>query len=170
MHIVFNSMALWNVGKAIEQQLHNSYVALVFFFSAFLGSVFSQMIGFGERSIGASGGIIGMIGFLAVAAYTYKEFFPRSYFKMLLQNLALIAFIGIVGFAIIDNAAHLGGLIGGVGLGFLLLKKKGIYPSEPNKFIETLSFICLAAIVFVALFCVWVLLTLPFSIVGFVLP
>lgn len=99
-----------------------------------------------------------MIGFLAVAAYVYKEFFPRSYFRMLLQNIALIAFIGIVGFAVIDNAAHLGGLLGGIGLGFLLLNKKSRFPEDPSNFVKALGVVCLGAIVLVALFTVWIII------------
>jgi membrane associated rhomboid family serine protease len=158
VHLIFNSMALWNVGRAIEQQLSNTYVSIVFFFSALLGAVFSQVLSFNSNSIGASGGIIGMIGFLAVAAYIYKEFFPRSYFKVLLQNIGLIAVIGIVGFAVIDNAAHLGGLFGGIGLGFLLLNKKSRFPDEPSDFVKALGVVCLGAIVLVALFAVWIII------------
>lgn len=98
-----------------------------------------------------------MIGFLAVSAYIYKEIFPREYFKALLQNIGLMVLIGIVGFAVIDNAAHAGGLLCGTGLGFLLLKKKGAYPVEPSNAIKIFSVACLVAIVLTAVFCIWVL-------------
>lgn len=160
LHIFINGMALWNIGRAIEGQLNNAYISIVFFLSALCGSVLSQAFYFRPDvpSIGASGGIIGMIGFLASAAYIYKEIFPREYFKAIIQNVVLIIFIGIVGFAVIDNAAHLGGLLCGAGLGFLLLKKKGAYPEEPSGAINLLSIACLAAIILTALGTIWILL------------
>jgi len=157
IHIMFNGMALWNIGRTIEQHLHNSYVALVFFISGFCGSVFSQFLSSSQASIGASGGILGMIGFLAVGAYIYKEIFPREYFKSLLQNIGLIVIIGIVGYSVIDNYAHAGGLFCGVGLGFLLLKRKASFPKQPSSVIEVLSLASLAGIVLTALICIFVL-------------
>lgn len=160
IHILLNGMALWNIGRAIEEQLDSSYLAIVFFLSAICGSLLSQALYFHPNapSIGSSGGILGMLGFLASSAYIYKEIFPRQYFKALIQNIALIGLIGVVGFAVIDNAAHAGGLFCGVGLGFLLLKKKGVYPAKPSGVIEFLSLLCLALTVATALCTIWILI------------
>lgn len=159
IHIFLNGMALWNIGRAIEEQLDSSYLAIVFFLSAICGSLLSQAFYFHPKapSIGASGGIMGLIGFLAASAYIYKEIFPREYFRALIQNIALIALIGVVGYSVIDNAAHAGGLFCGVGLGFLLLKKKGTYPAKPSGAIEVLSLACLAFVVAISLVCIWIL-------------
>lgn len=59
-HIFLNGMALWNIGRAIEEQLDSSYISIVFFLSAICGSILSQAFYFRPEvpSIGASGGIM----------------------------------------------------------------------------------------------------------------
>lgn len=66
---------------------------------------------------------MGLIGFLAVLGYRRKEKLPREFFRSIVIDLCLVGVIGLVGFTIIDNAAHLGGLIAGAICGAVMIKR-----------------------------------------------
>jgi membrane associated rhomboid family serine protease len=123
MHIWMNGQALIGLGRMIESLTHRAYLAIVFLPSAVCGSIFSLVLMPNSTSVGASGGLMGLVGFLAVLGYSRKEILPSGFFKSILINICFIGVIGFVGFAIIDNAAHLGGLVAGVVCGVVLIKK-----------------------------------------------
>lgn len=64
---------------------------------------------------------MGLIGFLVIVGWRHKTSVPANFFQNLLLNLALIAVVGFIGRSFIDNAGHLGGLLGGLALGFWLI-------------------------------------------------
>src|SRR5205085_6586154 len=80
---------------------------------------------FGHRgvvSVGASGAIFGAVGALIVILVVRRRALPESWRRSLLYNLlALVALELVIDWRVplIDNAAHLGGLAGGVLLGLL---------------------------------------------------
>ena len=72
-------------------------------------------------SVGASGAIFGLIGALAVFLYRNRQIFGERG-RRNLQNVIIIAAINFL-FGLrggIDNWAHLGGLIGGLILGWFM--------------------------------------------------
>ena len=86
------------------------------------GSLLTYVLGGPNPSVGASGAIFGLIG--AEIAFFYlhrKTFGPHG--QQQLRNLLMVAGINLVlGFSIaqINNLAHIGGLVFGAALGFLL--------------------------------------------------
>lgn len=123
MHIWMNGHALVGFGRMIESLTNRAYLTIVFLPSALCGSVFSLLLMPNTTSVGASGGLMGLVGFLAVLGYRRKEILPSGFFKSILINICFMGVIGLVGFAIIDNAAHLGGLLAGVVCGLIFIKK-----------------------------------------------
>jgi membrane associated rhomboid family serine protease len=123
MHIWMNGQALVGLGRMIESLTNRAYLTIVFLPSAVCGSVFSLLLMPNTTSVGASGGLMGLVGFLAVLGYQRKEILPSGFFKSILINICFMGVIGLVGFAIIDNAAHLGGLLAGVVCGLIFIKK-----------------------------------------------
>ena len=65
---------------------------------------------------------MGLLGFMTVAAFVAREKYPPKYLRRLIESICFIALFGVVGFAFIDNAAHLGGLCGGVVTGWIFLR------------------------------------------------
>jgi hypothetical protein len=66
---------------------------------------------------------------------------------------------GLVGFAIIDNAAHFGGLIAGVVCGVVLIKKAdGVVLAEVSKLVRGLGLASLIAIAAISFFSVVMIL------------
>ncbi len=65
---------------------------------------------------------MGLVGFVTAAVYFDRTRYPSKYFRRMIEVIVFTAVLGLVGFAFIDNAAHLGGLVAGLVLGWLLSK------------------------------------------------
>jgi membrane associated rhomboid family serine protease len=122
-HFWMNSLALLEFARVTEQTLHRAFVPLIFLPSAICGSVFSLFLYPNTTSVGSSGGLMGLLGFLTVAAYLDREKYPPKFFKLLIEGIIFVAILGVVGFAFVDNAAHLGGILGGLVLGWIFLRR-----------------------------------------------
>ena len=123
LHIYFNSQAFLGFGGMIEILANRAHVGLVFLLSVLGGSLLSLVMLPESASVGASGGIMGLVGYLAVYGYRRKRHLPPDFLKNMLINVSFIAGFGIVAWNIVDNWGHLGGfLIGGV-YGFIQVPK-----------------------------------------------
>lgn len=121
LHLLLNAMSLFVLGKVIEILTSRHQLAFVFLAAALTGSVFSLFL-LEETSVGASGGIMGFIGFLFILGYRRSAFMPTNYAKSLAVSILITAGMGVAGATFIDNAAHLGGLIAGLVCGLLWIK------------------------------------------------
>jgi membrane associated rhomboid family serine protease len=119
VHLAFNMWALWIVGPLVERW-YGPIRFLVFYLAcAATGSVASFVFGGSGPSVGASGAIFGMFGLLASAAWIHKP--VDRYARGIAGQIGILIVINLAfGFAsagTIDNAAHIGGLLGGLWLG-----------------------------------------------------
>lgn len=130
-HLIFNGLALWVLGGLVERYTHRSYVPLVFLLTALAGGAASML---SERpSAGASGGIMGLMGFALVLSYKRRSLLPRRLSRDLLANIAWVAVMGLVAFQYIGNSAHAASLVSGALLGLLLIPGGGRTPHwEPG--------------------------------------
>ena len=94
------------------------HVPIVFVLAAWIGGEASVWFLPGKPSLGASGGLLGMLGFLLVFEWMHRALVPESSRRRLLAGLVLTAAIGLVGFNFIDNGAHGGGLLAGMAYAF----------------------------------------------------
>jgi membrane associated rhomboid family serine protease len=124
LHFLFNFMALLAVGRLVEMHGHPLYVPAVFLVSALCASASSFLFSAAPISVGASGGIMGLIGFLAVIGIRRRHVVPRGFLKSIAMSIALTAATGLVAYHFIDNAAHAGGLLGGVLLGLVYIGRR----------------------------------------------
>lgn len=140
LHIFFNAFALFIIGRTAIRITGFSYFALVFLFSAILGSLFSLYLMPLGTSVGASGGIMGLIGFILVISIKFKDEIPRNIIKSMIQAIILVGLLGISASKIIDNAAHLGGLVGGILAGLVLIRNTNKrIPYKPTIFVKMLG-------------------------------
>jgi rhomboid protease GluP len=118
MHLVFNAYALFNLGAEVEKLLgHARFVSL--YLLAGVGGVTLSYVGNPAIAAGASGAIFGLIGALMAYLLIYRKRFGERGRRQL-RSIVTIAGINLVlGLSPgIDNLAHVGGLLVGLGLGW----------------------------------------------------
>jgi membrane associated rhomboid family serine protease len=132
IHLAFNCYALYVLGRLIETLSNRAHLAIVFLLSAIGGNILSLIFMPSDvPSVGASGGIIGFLGYLAVYGYRRREILSSSFLKNMLFNIGFIALYGYALRDSIDNFAHLGGLLTGAIYGFFQIS--GNVYEDPRK-------------------------------------
>ncbi len=119
LHAGMNSYALYSFGRLIELLSNRAHVAIVFILSAIGGGILSLVFLPDATSVGASGGIVGLLSYLAVYAFRRRQFISPEFRRSLLVNIGFILIFGLVLFNKIDNYGHIGGLITGAIYGFV---------------------------------------------------
>ena len=111
-HLIFNMYALWIIGTQLESFIGRWRYLVVYLFSAITGSLLSVIVTPDAVSVGASGAIFGLLGALLYFGYHYRVYLGTVIKS---QIIPLIVINLLLGFMVpgIDNAAHIGGLIGG---------------------------------------------------------
>ncbi len=113
LHVVMNSYAFYSFGRLVEMLSNRAHLVLVFLLAAIGGGVLSLIFLPEGSSVGASGGILGVVGYLAVYAFKRRQFISSEFRKSLLINIGFILVFGLVLYQLIDNFAHIGGLATG---------------------------------------------------------
>lgn len=112
IHLAVNMYSLHLIGNQIENYFGKTKYLIIYLGSAIVGSLLSVVLT-DSVSAGASGAIFGLLGSLLYFGYHY-----RLYLGSVLKDriIPIIIFNLVLGFMIsgIDNAAHIGGLIGGI--------------------------------------------------------
>lgn len=134
VHFLMNAAALLYLGKRLEVFARWPHVPLVFLFSACVGGEASARF-VAATSIGASGGLMGWLGFLLVFESLHGRLVPRRARRRLLAGVLLTGLIGMIGYRFIDNAAHLGGLLAGMLYAGIVFPKS----ASPNRPKSTLT-------------------------------
>lgn len=98
---------------------NRAHLAIVFLLSAIGGGVLSLIFMPHDTSVGASGGIVGLIGYLLVYAFRRRQFISPEFRKNLLINIGFILIYGLVLYKVIDNFGHIGGFITGAVYGLI---------------------------------------------------
>ena len=152
LHFGFNVMGILALGRFLEAFAHRAYVPLVFLLTALAASTASVMAGLSDASVGASGGVLGLFGFLAVMARIRRDMLPPGFGRAILADIAVITVMGVLGAGYVDNAAHAGGFVSGAALGWLMIPRGGRTPYwEPSPAIRVLGTVALAILVLGAL-------------------
>ncbi|HET6764123.1 MAG TPA: rhomboid family intramembrane serine protease, partial [Longimicrobiaceae bacterium] len=120
LHFALNFGALLWLGQLVETHANRAALGLVFLLTILTGNVASVVLMPTVNALGASTGLMGLIGFLAVVGWRRRERVPAGLLRTILVNVAIIGSIGVIGSGVVDNAGHFGGLIGGLLLGLLI--------------------------------------------------
>lgn len=114
LHLVFNMYALYIIGPQIEGFYGKIKFTAIYIGGGIFGSLMSLVfLPEQVQSLGASGAIFALLGALLYFGYHYRVYLANT---MRSQIVPLILINLGFGFAIegIDNAAHIGGLVGGL--------------------------------------------------------
>jgi len=140
LHVLLNGWALYQIGSLFELWLGSGRMLGTYFATGILASLtsvlWSQWHGHPERlSVGASGAIFGIIGALiAFLARRRGSLSPAA--RSILSQLLFWAGINVFflsNLGMIDNAAHIGGLIAGLAIGLVLRDPEPlVYPEPPH--------------------------------------
>jgi rhomboid protease GluP len=125
LHLLFNMWVLWSVGRLTERMFGSFHYALLYVFAGLCGSMTSLWWHPNVNSAGASGAIFGLIGGLLAFVLNPASGVPPTIAVSQRRSIALfVAYNLIAGISHqgIDNAAHLGGLIGGFLIGWVLAR------------------------------------------------
>ncbi len=156
LHIFLNGNALYGLGGLVEYLSNRAHLAIVFVLSILGGSLASLLLGPFEYAVGASGGILGVFGYLLIYAYRRKQQLPPGFLRSLLVNVAFIAGFGIIAYQLVDNFAHVGGfIVGAVYAFFQVPKDLAADPRKTNSIINTLGIIAIAIYIAEALFAIF---------------
>ncbi len=141
MHIGFNLYALAIVGPIVEQWYGSSRATVIYVLTGIASMIISHLVSPGFSG-GASGAVMGLIGAGVAAGHTSAT---RS--GMAMRNGLMRWFLFVVLFGLIvpriDNAAHIGGFVAGIGLGVGLGASKRLKTREMWVF-RGLAGVCVA--------------------------
>ena len=131
-HVLINMYSLWVVGPYVEKLYGSAKFVVFWVLTGIAGVVASYLTvrpglasgpgrflfkGEDVLSAGASGALFGLVGVLFVFGIKFRhelpEGFKRAFGTGMLPIIGINLFIGYLGRGVIDNAAHLGGLVSG---------------------------------------------------------
>ncbi|MFF6781026.1 rhomboid family intramembrane serine protease [Streptomyces sp. NPDC012510] len=116
-HILFNMLSLWWIGGPLEAALGRARYLTLYFVSGLAGSVLTYLLAAPDQhSLGASGAIFGLFGATGVLMRRLK-YDMRPLIILLVINL-IFTFSPMFN---ISWQAHVGGLVGGVVIGYAMV-------------------------------------------------
>lgn len=133
IHLACNMYSLYILGPQLESFFGKVKYSIIFIGSGIIGNLLSLLfLKDYTVSVGASGAIFGLLGALLYFGYHYRVYLSGV---MRSQVVPVIILNLIIGFSLsgINNAAHIGGLVGGL----LLAKAVGVkYKSKKSDIIN----------------------------------
>lgn len=149
VHFLGNMSALLVYGAILESKTARLRLPLVYLLSCLGGSLCSVLMPPDVPSIGASGGIVGVIAYLFVFSRRQAVRFPPAFHGATASVLTGLVVAGVIGFSYIDNAGHLGGALTGMALAVLIVDPATYFGDElPLPIMDGLGW--LASLVIVA--------------------
>ena len=122
LHLLLNMYALWIVGPIVEAIWGKRLLLLFYFLTAIAASTASFLLSPGP-AVGASGAIFGLVGVIIAGTRAHHPMLDRRA-RAIVPQLGMFVVInlafGFLAGGLIDNAAHIGGLVSGLWLGFIV--------------------------------------------------
>ena len=112
IHLLVNCYSLYVIGSQLESFLGKFKFLFVYLVSALSGSLMSIIFNT-HVSAGASGAIFGLLGSMLYFGYNYRVFLGNVMKSQIIPLIILNLGLGFM-MSGIDNAAHIGGLVGGL--------------------------------------------------------
>jgi rhomboid protease GluP len=120
-HLLFNMYAFVYLGLMLENKIGSRNFLLIYLLSGISGGLASIAYHENAFTIGASGAIMGLFG--AMLALLINQFYERNANKALLVSTTFVLAIMLINgsiSAMVDNACHIGGLLAGFAITFIL--------------------------------------------------
>lgn len=124
-HLLLNLWVLWHAGRLAERLYGSNTFLFLYFASGICGALFRTIWDPSVSSIGASGAVFGVLGALLAVMLHRGSHIPRSVAFAHWPSTSLFALFNLVGGffdPLVDNAVHVGGLLGGLLFGWVLVR------------------------------------------------
>lgn len=123
LHWGLNAAALFYLGRRTESLMGWPHLLLGFLVAMLAGGIATEHFVPGRPSIGASGGVLGVLGMLMAFELLHSRLVPKSARRRLMAGVLATFTIGLVGYQFVDNAAHGGGLVAGIVYSLIVFPK-----------------------------------------------
>ncbi len=122
IHLAFNMFVLYQYGAIVERMYGHVEYALIYLLCAAGGSVLTILVDPAQTAAGASGAIFGLVGLLFVVSRRHHAVLGREARMMVAGIGGFVVYLLVFTFIVpgISWTGHIGGLIVGGVLGFLL--------------------------------------------------
>ncbi len=149
IHLAFNCYALWIVGQQVERLYGSARFVTFYAAMGIAGVLGSYLYNPGAVSAGASGAIFGLFGVLLMFGVRNRRRVPgwlaRAIGRGVLPVIVLNLMIGLA-IPVVDNGAHVAGLISGIILGGLFrFQAPGERTPSAFRFAQLLTLLLIAA-------------------------
>jgi membrane associated rhomboid family serine protease len=155
LHLAVNVFMLHFLGRFFEQLVGGVRFFVVYFLAGVAGNLASYLWRSGPVSVGASSSIFGILGGALVVLLLSRGKVPESWRRSMIFVLALVIglnFLPGLDIKVIDNFAHLGGLVGGAAAAAVFFRTGG---GLRRGLTAAAGLACVAAL----LYCAWGLVT-----------
>ena len=123
VHLLVNVLALWSLGRLVEGLFGRARMFAIYGAAGIAGALASHVMARAGVSAGASGAIFGLLGAALIELALHRGRYRREWRRSLLGALAVVTVaqlaVGLI-WPMIDQWAHVGGLVGGMVMGALL--------------------------------------------------
>ena len=123
-HLAGNVTVLVAVGRIVEAYTPRPWLLATYATAAVAGNLASWWLVPGADSLGASGAVMGVVGFLLVLGWRRRDDVPKTVRERMWMTVIAAGFIGALSIGLIDNAAHAGGAVAGAILGLVAVRRE----------------------------------------------
>jgi rhomboid protease GluP len=146
MHIMMNSWVLFDLGATVEELFGTSRMIAIYFVSTITGFLASCFWSAG-LSVGASAGIFGLIGAMIALGMQHRSAMGDAIRSMYMRWAIYMLLFGLLPFLRVDNAAHIGGGLGGFAVAWIC-GAPSLGPDWRERLWNYIMYICLALTAF----------------------
>lgn len=118
-HLLCNMYSLYIIGKEVENLFGKWKYLIIYILSGISGSLLSLAFSNNSVSAGASGAIFGLLGALLYFGYHYRTYLGNTIKRTIIPVIVINLVLGFLNSSV-DNAAHIGGLVGGILISMLV--------------------------------------------------
>ena len=126
LHVAVNAYALAMIGPTVEEVYGRARMLVVFVVGGAAGFAASTAF-VAQPSLGASAGLFALLGVLLGFAVRARQLLPQPVRRRMIREILTVAAINLaLGLMLpyIDNAAHVGGFVGGLALSVALRPRR----------------------------------------------
>jgi rhomboid protease GluP len=118
LHILMNSWVLFDLGAQVEEVYGTSRMLVIYFVSTVVG-FYASAVWSASVSVGASAALMGLIGAMIAFGMRHRSSLGDDVRGTYVRWAVYVLIFGLLPGFNIDNAAHIGGLVGGFAVSYV---------------------------------------------------